>query len=117
MKSKNTYWFPVDKSAVTEDAEKSPAHAGQLKYAIDFECKEGTEVLAARGGSVVFLKDDSNEGGPDKKYWFKGNRIVLKHDNGEYSAYEHLRYKGAKVKMGQQVKVGEVIGYSGNTGY
>lgn len=117
MKSKNTYKVPIDKDAITRNAGVSPAHADNLKYSIDFECNQGTPIYAARDGTVVFLKDSSNEGGPDRKYWLKGNRIVLKHDHSEYSAYEHLKYQGATVVLGQKVKAGEVIGYSGNTGY
>ena len=46
-----------------------------------------------------------------------GNRIVLRHKNSEYTAYEHLKYRGSNVKAGQSVRKGQVIGWSGNTGY
>lgn len=118
MKTKNKYSLPVKMGQFTKiDRTTSPAHVGKLKNAIDFLCKEGTPIYASLEGEVVFVKQDSNVGGPDKKYWDKGNRIVVKHENEEFSAYEHLKYKGAAVNVGEKVKTGQLIGISGNTGY
>ncbi|MFC1722729.1 M23 family metallopeptidase [Nanoarchaeota archaeon] len=115
---KNKYMLPMRKKDFTSwSKRKSPAHVDDLKHSIDFECPENTPIFAALGGTVVWLRNDSNEGGPHKKYWLKGNRIVIKHKNGEYTAYEHLKYKGAVVKVGDKVKKGQMIGYSGNTGF
>jgi hypothetical protein len=47
----------------------------------------------------------------------KANYIVLRHEDGNRSHYYHLAQGGVKVKIGQQVKEGEVIALSGNTGY
>ncbi len=118
MKAKNNYQLPIKEENFKKiDRTSSPAHVGKLRNAIDFPCDEGTQILASLEGIVVWTKDDSNVGGSDKKYWNEGNRIVVKHENEEYSAYEHLRYKGVKVKVGEKVKTGQIIGYSGNTGY
>ena len=115
---KNKYLLPLGRSEIRSfSKKKSPAHKGKLKHSLDFACEEGTSIYAAEGGKVVWLKDNSKEGGPSRKYWFKGNRIVIKHKNGEYTAYEHLRYKGSLVKLGQVVSKGQRIGFSGNTGY
>ena len=114
----NKYKLPIrTKDIIKESSDTSPAHKGKLKHSVDFDCDEGTKIYAAAGGTVVWLKNDSNEGGNHRRYWFKGNRIVIKHKNSEYTAYEHLRYKGAVVKVGQKVRKGQFIGYSGNTGY
>jgi murein DD-endopeptidase MepM/ murein hydrolase activator NlpD len=77
---------------------------------------EGTEVYAAADGVVTALKDDSKIGGPDPKYLYEGNYIVITH-NGESTEYEHLKYKGIVVKIGDIIKQGQLIGYSGNTEY
>ena len=117
-KCKNKYELPIRIGKVISwSKRKSPAHVGYLRHSLDFDCLEGTEILAARKGIVVWIRDDSNKSGPYKKYWDMGNRIVIKHENGEYSAYEHLRYKGVVVKVGEKVKLGQLIGFSGNTGY
>ena len=78
---------------------------------------ENTPIYASLSGKVVFVKNDSKIGGNDEKYSEFGNRIVLKHSNNEYSAYEHLKHKGTVVIKNQIVKTGQLIGYSGNTGW
>lgn len=45
-----------------------------------------------------------------------GNYVKIKHLNGYYTLYAHLKYGTVKVKVGTQVMQGEVIGYMGNTG-
>jgi len=118
MKSKNIYIIPIEREKIRKISKKeSPAHVGKLKNSVDFLCKEETPIHAALNGEVVWIKDDSKIGGPNKKYWNDGNRIVIKHKNGEYSAYEHLRYKGVIVKVGDKIKQGQLIAYSGNTGF
>lgn len=122
MKSKNNYRLPVRLEDVIPPKKKLPSHSSQklknLDYAIDFLVPVGTPIYAAASGKVVWIKDNSKVGGRDKKkYWNLGNRIVIKHKNGEYTAYEHLRYKRIIVKVGQKIRKGQIIGYSGNTGW
>lgn len=115
--SKNSYAFPLRGVEMTDVLADSPAHTGPLIHAVDFVCDEGTELLAAQTGEVVWVKDDGDVGGDEIKYWNDGNRVVIKHAQGEHSAYEHLRYKGVVVAVGDLVQKGQLIGYSGNTGY
>ena len=95
------------------------AHKDFLQYAIDFLLFEGTKIYAACDGKVIDVKTDSNEGGFEDKY--QGNTylnfITIEHANKELSQYAHLKLNGACVKIGQKVKAGELIGYSGNTGF
>ena len=114
----NKYRLPIKKEDIVKRHEgKSSSHRGKLQNSVDFMCPEDTLIYASAGGRVVWLKNDSKVGGPNKKFWDKGNRIVIEHKNKEYSAYEHLRYKGSRVKVEQKVRKGKLIGYSGNTGY
>ena len=46
-----------------------------------------------------------------------GNYVKIKHNNGYYTLYAHMSYNTVKVKTGDKVKKGQVIGYMGNTGY
>lgn len=117
MKKKAKYILPVKKSAVTGIVKKNRAHVGPLKHAIDFIVPEGTPIYAARAGLVVFVKDSSKIGGTSKKFAAHGNMIQIWHKDGTFADYLHLKYKGAKVKPGQRVRQGQVIGYSGNTGW
>jgi murein DD-endopeptidase MepM/ murein hydrolase activator NlpD len=93
------------------------SHMGENEFAIDWKMPEGTPVCAARDGLVVKSKDDSTEGGPDRKYEKLANCIFVQHADGTIGAYLHLQAGGNKVKVGDRVKAGDVIGLSGNTGF
>lgn len=82
----------------------SAKHSGQ-----DFAVKSGTAVVAAHGGTVV--KAGGNGAGDGPAY---GNAVVIKHGNGTFSQYAHL--SKVDVKVGQVVKTGQRIAFSGNTG-
>ena len=66
-------------------------------------------VYAADDGVVYSTKDNDKS----KKSW--GNYVKIKHNDGTYTLYAHLK-DGIKVKTGQNVKQGDQIGNMGNTG-
>ncbi|MBI3591408.1 MAG: M23 family metallopeptidase [Candidatus Melainabacteria bacterium] len=114
------YFLPFkagESYAVTQGEMGTFSHFGDFLYSIDFGMPEGTEVTAMRNGTVVFIKEGSNEGGPDKSFLDKANFIWVLHVDGSIGRYVHLKQNGALVNLGDKVKVGDVIGYSGNTGY
>jgi murein DD-endopeptidase MepM/ murein hydrolase activator NlpD len=86
------------------------------KAALDFGMPEGTPVYAARGGAIYSFKDNGNEGGPFTKYKNKANYIIIKHNDGSFGCYWHLQKNGVLVKKGMVTK-GQLIAYSGNTGF
>jgi murein DD-endopeptidase MepM/ murein hydrolase activator NlpD len=45
-----------------------------------------------------------------------GNYVIIRHAGGEYSQYAHLKQGSVKVKAGDKVKRGQVIGQLGHTG-
>jgi len=87
------------------------------EYANDFKVKPGTPICAARSGVVIKVKEDSKERGLKRKFLKKGNYIVVQHNDSTCAGYWHLQFNGAKVSVGDTVKNGEVIGFSGNSGY
>lgn len=91
------------------------SHKGE--YALDFKMKRGTKICAARGGIVVEIKEDSKKGGLKWKYLSQGNHVIIKHDDGTYGNYWHLKFNGALVNVGDTIQQGQVIGLSGKTGY
>ncbi|MBO6524643.1 MAG: M23 family metallopeptidase [Balneolaceae bacterium] len=93
------------------------SHSGQLAYSIDFDLPEGTPIYSARSGVVVELQEDYTEGGSDKFYEDKANYITIVHNDGTFAEYSHLRHNGVSVNVGQRVRTGQLIGYSGATGY
>ena len=92
------------------------SHKGNSRFAVDFGMKIGTKIYAARGGIVVATKSDGSKSG-NRKYIKDANFILIRHNDGTYAKYAHLRKRGVRVKIGQKVKRGKFIGYSGNTGY
>jgi murein DD-endopeptidase MepM/ murein hydrolase activator NlpD len=92
-------------------------HTGVAAYAWDFCMPIGTPVGAARGGVVKALRQDSDVGGWDPKYADDANYIVVDQGDGTSGLYMHLMFNGARVKVGDRVQTGQLLGYSGDTGY
>jgi murein DD-endopeptidase MepM/ murein hydrolase activator NlpD len=91
------------------------SHKGE--YASDFKVSSGSKIFAAREGIVVKTKADSKIGGLGRKFLAKGNHIIIMHNDSTCAAYWHLKYDGVNVEVGDTIQIGELIGYSGNTGY
>lgn len=85
--------------------------------AIDFNLEIGDSIYAARDGLVIEVKEDSDTGGNAPKYEPDGNFIKVYHDDGTLGSYVHLVQGGSLVKKGDQIKKGQLIGISGNTGW
>lgn len=77
----------------------------KMHKGIDIAAPTGTKVYAAGSGKV--LKIRSSEDG-------YGNCIVIEHGYGFVSRYAHL--SGFKIKEGDEVKKGDLIGLVGSTG-
>ncbi len=90
----------------------------QNKYAVDFSMPEGAEIHAARAGVVMSLENDFFKGGVNKQaYKARANTIRILHDDGTMAVYAHLQVDRAQVYEGMQVEAGQLIAYSGNTGF
>lgn len=94
---------PVKSGSITATMYYS---SGKYHGAVDFGVSTGTPVYAAADGIVV----TSTWGGSDSYGYY----IKIKHYNGLYTLYAHGSSLVAKV--GQEVKQGQLIMYSGNTG-
>lgn len=103
------------KTMVMQGYNGTYSHKGN--YALDFRMRKGSQVFAAREGTVHKTVEEFQKGGPKKKYLSKGNHIIIKHNDGTYAAYWHLAYQGALVQAKDTVQKGQLIGLSGNTGY
>lgn len=75
---------------------------------IDIAVPEGTPIHAALSGSVVFTEPEASSGG-------YGNYTCIDHGGGLSTCYAHQT--SFAVSAGQSVSQGEVIGYTGCTGY
>jgi len=91
------------------------SHKNELS--LDFKMHKGSKVCAARDGIVTAIKKDSDVGGLKDEYLSQGNHIIIQHADGSTAMYWHLKKDGVIVNVGDTVKQGQHIGYSGNTGY
>lgn len=48
--------------------------------------------------------------------WVLGNHVLVRHDDGTVAAYAHLRRSSLRVRAGDRVEAGQVLGEIGNTG-
>lgn len=107
--------WPLDKVYVTQlfgktvGSEKlylSGSHNG-----VDFRASIGTSVKNVLSGTIVGTGNTDIYPGC---YSF-GKWVMVKHDNGLSTIYGHL--SAILVSNGDKVDTGDIIGYSGNTGY
>lgn len=99
----------------------------------------GADILAAADGRVIEMADDQSEDPtamqrPDEtqEAYFKrlqkeqaerlekgsllGNFVLIDHGQSEFALYAHLKPGSVRVKTGDQVKAGDVIGKLGSSG-
>lgn len=90
----------------SKTANQNPAEADQMQFhkGLDIAASYGSDVMCAAKGKVIFA---GQKGG-------YGNCVIVDHGNGLATLYGHLSQ--ILVKANQEVKVGEVIAKSGNTG-
>jgi murein DD-endopeptidase MepM/ murein hydrolase activator NlpD len=74
---------------------------------------KGIDISTYRSGDPVVTTADGQVVTIDYTEDF-GNYVLIKHKHGYYTRYAHLL--SARVRLGQRVQQGEVIGYIGNTG-
>lgn len=74
-------------------------------------------VVAHSDGTVVGVVSNINYNTSKTGQRIYGNYVKIKHDNGMYTFYAHLKYGSVAVKLNQRVTKGTVLGYMGNTGY
>lgn len=77
--------------------------------------EEDNKIIAHSEGTVVgVVKNISANYKTGNSY---GNYIKIKHPNGYFTLYAHLKYGSVYVSVGQKVAKGQVIAVMGNTGH
>lgn len=109
---------PAEKYLITQAfAGKFSHQDDQNKYAVDIAMPEGSPVHAARSGVVMDVENDYFNSGTEQNYKSRANSIRILHNDGSMAIYAHLALEKAQVYPGLRVNAGQLIGYSGNTGY
>ncbi|HYV46382.1 MAG TPA: M23 family metallopeptidase [Myxococcaceae bacterium] len=101
--------FPVSQ------AHEVGSHLQHDTWAWDFRMPEGTQVVSAYDGVVRLARGDSSVGGCDARFAPFANYVVVDHQNGLETQYLH--FSKVAVKAGDRVKAGDLLGYSGKTGW
>jgi murein DD-endopeptidase MepM/ murein hydrolase activator NlpD len=78
---------------------KKSQHTG-----LDFRVTTGTPIIATNSGTVILARP----------LYFEGNCVMIDHGQGLLTMYLHL--SEFKVKEGEAVKKGQILGLSGGTG-
>lgn len=90
------------------------SRCGDQRYAYDFKMGVGTPLVAVYDGTVVALEEryaDVYSTGTQTNYLF------IEHSDGTVASYLHLKRKGVLVEVGDNVKQGDVVALSGNSGW
>jgi VCBS repeat-containing protein len=116
-------------------------HTGSAKWAYDFNLPydlathTGTPVLSVGHGHVIDLREYVPDGGlnssitdskgnlipdptdPSNGTGNDGNYITMQLDDGSYVSYLHLGQNKVSVNVGDEVNTGDILGYTGLTGW
>ncbi len=117
MSASRTVYWPVGPERITEEA----GTRGGTHYGMDFGVPTGTPVTAPFDGIVVANFNDGASGslhlGGGQYVNANGPALItdIQRDDGLISRVAHLSSFAAS--PGQRVTAGEVIAYSGNTGF
>jgi murein DD-endopeptidase MepM/ murein hydrolase activator NlpD len=89
----------------------------------------GREIIAPADGTVVYARNDIQDNPrpdviqtnvflkmPEPVWAVAGNVVVIDHGNGEFSLLAHMQKGSVRVKAGDKVKRGQVLGLLGNSG-
>ncbi len=112
------YWLPFNSGMtirIDQGYNGKFSHKGE--NALDFSMKIGTEVTAVRDGTVIQTQTRHNRGCREESCKQFNNFIIIRHSDGTFAEYTHIKQNGTRLKPGDAVKAGDVIVLSGNTGY
>lgn len=89
----------------------------QNENSLDFTMPVGTEIMSIREGIVIEVVDKNNKNCGREECKKYNNLIKIYHPDGTFAQYVHIKQNGSKVKVGDKVSKGQLIGYSGNVGW
>jgi murein DD-endopeptidase MepM/ murein hydrolase activator NlpD len=132
MDPRDHFWFrrPVDASANSTElfyytyGADGPGNLWRVHHGLDMPNPIGKEVRAAGDGMVIWAGDNYTwtlpSGKVDRAYTY-GNVVIIRHNFGYqgkplYTVYAHLQLILPYITVNTPVKMGDVIGLSGESG-
>jgi len=102
--------YPVEFTEITSQFSASRRHPilgiSRPHLGVDFAAPTGTPVRAVAGGKIV----------TSGRYGQLGETVRVEHDGGVTSTYGHLSRIAGRLKEGDTVERGQVVGYVGASG-
>lgn len=110
--SSSGYIFPVQGLSKANINNKNyPSYTGHTGVDVNIGVT-GKNVVAVKAGTVITSEARISGG----KYYSYGEYIVISHGDGTMTLYAHMLAGSRKVKTGDKVEQGQVIGIVGSTG-
>lgn len=107
--------YPLENTVITQHFGKTVdarrLYSSGTHNGIDFRASMGTPITSAGDGVVEGIGDTD----ATCRYASYGKWVLVRHKNGLSTLYAHLSL--IKVNRGESVSTGDLLGYSGNTGY
>jgi len=122
--------FPIrGKFVVVVGHDFNEPHSDGRSQHFAYDYSWGREVIAPADATVVFARNDVPDqtipgtinsklytNVPNPTYAIPGNHVLLDHGNSEYSSLGHMQHGSVRVKTGDRVRQGEVLGQMGSAG-
>ena len=114
------FCHPLDGRGLLSQGIRGLTHKGRSEYAYDLAVGMGTPVFAMRSGRIMGWEDKYPDTGGGASKAKRFNYVWIEHPGGYRSAYIHLQQgfqRRLRLQPGTWVKTGQLIGYSGNSGW
>lgn len=112
------YHLPYSRGAtftISQGYQGAVSHQG--KFALDFRMPSGTAIYSAREGTVFKVVENNSQSYASQDCAKYDNYIIINHPDGSFAKYAHIGKDRASVVKGDVISVGQLIGYTGNTGW
>ena len=98
-------------------------NAKGISYKTDGKTNEdyyafGKDLIAPCDGEIVLVVDGVKDNIPGElnPIYIPGNTVIIKTDKNEFLFFAHFKQHSIKVKQGQKIKQGQLLGLCGNSG-
>lgn len=102
--------FEISQGAFGSKSHSEPGN----EYSWDFDVPYGTPVVSVENGVVTDVWEPNKGGGCDNKFSEFAHNIKIEHEDGTVAQYVHIF---SKVKIGDQVREGQLIAVTAMNGW